>query len=129
MPPSLHREDADALIQRLGSEVVHDPFYVGEPWDQLVLVIDLDQRTRMYGYVYTDDGWQAASPDGVEALDTAVRLQQAMREPDRAPWKKCLLTIDRMTAEIDVDFDYEGTRWVPDMADMERFALSLKPEK
>jgi hypothetical protein len=50
-----------------------------------------------------------------------------MRLPDRAPWKQCLLTIDRATARIDIDFDYEGIRWVPDMADTERFAWSLKP--
>jgi hypothetical protein len=128
MPPSSHRENADALVQQLGSEIIHDPFYLAEPWDQLALVIDLDQRTRMYGYVYTDDDWQAASPDGLEALDTAARLRQAMRQPDRAPWKRCLLTIDRMTARIAIDFDYEGTKWVPDMADMERFAAGLKPK-
>jgi extradiol dioxygenase family protein len=81
----------------------------------------------MFGYVYANDDWQAASPDGLEALDTASQLQQTMRMPGQTLWKKCLVTIDRATTEIDIDFDYEGTKWVPDMADPERFALSLKP--
>jgi hypothetical protein len=117
----------DSLIHRLGEEIARDPFYESEPWDQLALVIDLHRRTRMFGYVYAADDWEAASPDGLEPLETARRLQKAMRMENGALWRRCLVSIDRRTARIGIDFDYEGTRWAPDAADPERFALSLQP--
>lgn len=92
-----------------------------------LLVINLDRRKQMFGYVYSAGDWEAASPDGIEPLATAHKLQQAMRPPDAPPWKKCVVTIDRGTATIDIVFDYEGTEWVPDVADPERLAASLKP--
>jgi hypothetical protein len=127
MARSFDSEAVDALVQQLGREILCDPFYRSEPWDQLALVINLDQRKQMFGYVYSAGDWEAACPDGVEPLETAGKLQQAMRLPDSAPWKKCLVTIDRGTAKIDIDFDYDGTEWIPDMADPERFALGLNP--
>jgi hypothetical protein len=127
MARSFGSDAANALVQDLGNVIVRDEFYQSEPWEQLALVIDIDQRKRMFGYVYAAGDWEAASPDGIEPLETARRLQQAMRLPDKTPWKKCLVKIDRGTATIDIDFDYEGTAWVPDTADPEYFALSLKP--
>lgn len=60
-------------------------------------------------------------------LETAAKLQHAMHLPGRAPWKRCLVTIKRGSAEISIEFDYEGNRWVPDTKDPEGFALGLKP--
>ena len=127
MARSLGSEAADALVHQLGNDIVGDQFYRSEPWDQLALVINLDRRKQMFGYVYSAGDWEAASPDGIEPLATAHKLQQAMRPPDAPPWKKCLVTIDRGAATIDIVFDYEGTEWVPDVADPERLAASLKP--
>jgi hypothetical protein len=124
---SVGSEAADALVHRLGDDIVSDQFSRSEPWDQLALVINLDRRKQMFGYIYSTGDWEAASPDGIEPLETAHKLQRAMRLPDASPWKKCLITIDRGTATIDIVFDYEGTEWVPDMADPEHLALSLKP--
>lgn len=120
-------EAASALVTQLGGEIVRDPFYQSEPWDQLSLVIELDGRKRMFGYVYSAGDWEAAGPDGIEPLETATKLRAAMQLQDKPAWKKCLVTIDRATAKIDIDFDYEGTKWTPDMADPEGFALGLKP--
>jgi hypothetical protein len=117
----------DALVEQLGEQIVHDPFYESEPWDHLALVINLHPRTQMFGYVYVADDWEAASPDSTEPLDTARRLQAAMREQSNTLWRRSLITIDRHTAKMDIHFDYEGTRWVPDPSDPEQFALSLKP--
>jgi hypothetical protein len=126
MAQSFGSEAADALVQELGDDIVGDQFYRSEPWDQLALVINLEHRKQMFGYVYSAGDWEAAGPDGIEPLETARKLQQAMRLPDASPWKKCLVTIDRGTATIDIVFDYDGTAWIPDMVDPEHFALSLK---
>ncbi|MET1755816.1 hypothetical protein ABVV53_10150 [Novosphingobium sp. RD2P27] len=119
-------EAASTLVTQLGGEIVRDPFYQSEPWDQLSLVINLDGRKQMFGYVYSSADWEAAGPDGIEPLVTATKLQQAMQLPGKPTWKKCLVTIDRASAKIDIDFDYEGTKWVPDMSDPEGFALGLR---
>ena len=116
----------DALVHRLGEQIARDPFYESEPWDQLALVINLHQRTQMFGYIYSAGDWEAAGPDGSEPLETARLLQGAMLEQNGALWRRCLITIDRRTSKIAIDFDYDGTRWVPDASDPERFALSLK---
>jgi hypothetical protein len=121
-------EAASALVTQLGSEIVRDPFYQSEPWEQLSLVINLDGRKQMFGYVYSAGDWEAAGPDGIEPLETAAKLRDAMQLQGKAPWKKCLVTIDRASAKIDIDFDYEGSKWVPDMADPDGFALGLKPK-
>jgi hypothetical protein len=120
---------ASALVTQLGGEIVRDPFYQSEPWDQLSLVIELDGRKRMFGYVYSAGDWEAAGPDGIAPLETAGKLREAMQLQGKAPWKKCLVTIDRASAKIDIDFDYEGAKWVPDMADPEAFAMDLKPKR
>lgn len=119
--------DVDALVLRLGEQIAGDSFYLSEPWDQLALVINLHQRTQMFGFVYSADEWEAAGPDSIEPLETARRLRALMQEQHDVVWRRCLVTIDRRTANTQIFFDYTGTAWVPDAADPERFALSLKP--
>ncbi|MBB5712990.1 hypothetical protein [Sphingomonas xinjiangensis] len=118
---------ADNLVQQLGSGITSDPFYLSERWEQLSLVINLDGRKQMFGYIYSAGDWEAAGPDGIEPLETAAKLRDAMQLQGKAPWKKCLITIDRASTDIHIDFDYEGTKWVSDVADPAGFALALKP--
>ncbi|WP_157039767.1 hypothetical protein [Aquincola tertiaricarbonis] len=118
---------ASELVARLGRQILSDAFYLAEAWDRLALVIELDVRKRMYGYIYRGDDWEAASPDGMEPLKTALALQQAMRLPGKAPWKKCLVRITRPAAIIDVDFEYGGGVWEPVTSDPATLALALKP--
>ena len=65
---------ASELVARLGRQVVGDCFYLAEPWDELALVIELDVRKRMHGYICYGDDWEVASPDGMEPLQTALLL-------------------------------------------------------
>ena len=102
-------DDANMLVEQLGSDIVNDPFYRSEPWDRLALVIELDLRRRMYGYLYVGDAWEAGSPDGIEPLETAAKLREVMHAASGASWRKCLVRVDRATAKIDIDFDYQGT--------------------
>lgn len=118
---------ASPLVTQLGSEIVRDSFYQTAPWDQLSLVFNLDGRKQMFGYIYSSSDWEAAGPDGTGPLETAAKLRNAMQVPGKASWKRCLVTIERGSAKVGIEFDYTGTRWVPDMKDPEAFALALKP--
>jgi hypothetical protein len=118
---------ADALVQELGSEVVKSPKIEAYQWDNISVVIELEPQERAFGYVYWNGSeWEAAGPS-FDALDKAEELRDAMRTPGKAHWKKALVQISRATGKIDIDFDYTGDKWVPNMADPKGFALSLKP--
>lgn len=121
------RDRADALIQDLGREIIRSPEFADQQWSAIAVVIDLDRQERMYGYRYWNAAdWDAAIPS-FDTLDVGAELRGAMRVPDQEPWKKCLVQITRATGRVDIDFDYQGDKWAPDMQDPKRFALSLRP--
>lgn len=117
---------SDELVHKLGSAIVRAPGYQRIQWDAIVLVVEAEDES-MFGYVYRGgDEWQAAGPGDFSVLDLALELRQAMRIADKPAWRKCLVRISRRTGKIDIDFDYEGSKWVPDMANPESFARSLR---
>lgn len=125
--PSFDQDAADELVQELGEAMIDSPDYQARDWLAASLVINLDDGAQQFGYLYlAGDAWEACTP-GFATLRIAPRLRDAMRVEGQAPWKQCLIQIDRETAEIDIDFDYDGGRWVPDIADPAGFARSLKP--
>jgi hypothetical protein len=117
---------ADPLVERLGLNIVDDPFHQSGLWDRLPLIIELHQRRRVFGYFYVGAFWGAGSPDGVAPLQTAQELRQVMHAASGESWMKCLVHIDRGTAKVDIHFDYRGTLWTPDMADPDAFATGLR---
>lgn len=119
---------ADEIIQKLGMEVARGSDFQARPWTDLVVVADLTNGRRgMFGYVFWGlNEWEAAGPDGFDATWLAVDLQKAMQVPGTEPWKKCRIRITRATGKIDIDFDYEGDKWVPNMADPAAFAFGLR---
>jgi len=121
------RQRADVLIQKLGSEIVKGSDFQARPWTDIAVVVNLDNRRNLFGYVFwKPDEWEAAGPDDFTALRLAVELQDAMRLPGQEPWKKCLIRINRATGKIDLKFDYVGDQWAPNMADPAGFARSLR---
>ncbi|PCD01590.1 hypothetical protein COC42_15780 [Sphingomonas spermidinifaciens] len=121
------QQRADALIQEIGSEIVRGSKFASRPWERIVVVAEIADRKRLFGYVYWDGNqWEAATPDGFRALTLFQELQAATQVSGKAPWRKCLTRIDRATGKIDVEFDHDGKRWVPDMADPEGFARRLR---
>lgn len=121
------QQRADALIQEIGSEIVRGSKFAARPWDRIVVVAEIADRKRLFGYVYWDGNqWEAATPDGFRALTLFQELRAATQAPGKAPWQRCLVRIDRETGKIDIEFDHDGSRWVPDAADPESFARSLR---
>ncbi|WP_294265289.1 hypothetical protein [uncultured Sphingomonas sp.] len=121
------QQRADALIQDIGREIVHGSKFAARPWERIVVVAEIADRKRLFGYVYWDgDQWEAATPDGFRALTLFQELQAATQVPGKAPWHRCLVRIDRASGKIDIEFDHDGTRWIPDVADPEGFAKSLR---
>ncbi len=119
---------SEELIQKLGSTIVRGEGYKSHIWDSLSLVFELDGQESQFGYIYTDSGeWKPATPGGFDALDIALELQETSQAPGKSRWKKALVQIKRNTGKIDIEFDYEGVKWVPDMADPKGFAMGLKP--
>lgn len=118
---------ANALIQELGTYVVEAPEYEDYDWQAISLVIDLGDRRRQYGFVYTDDGYVSETP-GADAIEIATELQAATKIPDQAAWKKCLIQLFVLNGDIElkIDFDYEGTLWSPNTQDPDGFAMSLR---
>ena len=119
---------ADAIIQKLGSEIARGSKFQARPWTDLVVVVNLSRgRQNVFGYVFWEPNeWEGATPDGFDALDLAIDLQKAMRVPGQEPWQRCRVRITRATGQIDIDFDYEGDKWVSNMADPAGFAFSLR---
>ena len=117
---------AGDLVRQIGWSTVSAEDYRGVDWRSIALVVNLDDRTNMFGYLFTDDDWEAATP-GLDVLRLAVELREALRAPGEGPWKRALFRIVRDRAAIEVELDHEGTRWIPDMTDPEGFARSLQP--
>jgi hypothetical protein len=117
---------ASALVQDLGRTIITSPKFIDVPWDQIAVVFNLDQQERAYGYRYWGRGeWEAASPS-FDAIDIAIDLQSAMQVAGQAPWKMALVRICQPDTKVGIDFDYDGGKWAPDMADPAGFALSLR---
>lgn len=122
------QDRADSLVQALGEAIVNDPAFTERDWSGIALVFELDGAKGEFGYIYAGESeWEAATPEGWDTLDIAEALRDAMTIPGKAPWKKCLVQINRNTGGIEIDFDYEGMNWTPDPAQPERLANSLRP--
>lgn len=118
---------ADALIQEIGGEIARGSKFAANPWEKISVVANLDRQKRLYGYCYWGArDWEAATPDGFAALGLFGDLQEAMKVPGQDAWKKALLRIDRASGKVDIDFDYDGNKWVPDPSDPEGFAFSIR---
>ena len=125
--PAFDQARADAALNALGSAILGDASYRDRPWDAIVLVFELDGRTSDFGYVFgPGDAWEAEGPESWDVLTRAKEFREATHVPGKPHWKKCLVRIERATGQIGIEFDYDGHRWVPDMADPEGFARQLR---
>ena len=68
---------ADELVQEIGSEIVRGSKFAARPWERIVVVAEVAERTRLFGYVYWGDEWEAATPDGFRALTLFQELRDA----------------------------------------------------
>ena len=42
---------ADELVQEIGSEIVRGSKFAARPWERIVVVAQVAERTRLFGYV------------------------------------------------------------------------------
>lgn len=117
----------DAALHALCRAVVSDAAYAGHDWETIVLVFELDGRTRDFGYVFEAGGqWEAQTPESWDVLSLARAFRDATVPTGAPGWKKCLLRIERSSGGVQIDFDHAGTAWQPDFADPAGFARSLR---
>jgi hypothetical protein len=119
------------LIHELGAKIIKDLGSRKPGWAHLVLVGKIeDDNPEMTGFAYLRDGdYEPVAPKDFSILDELVELRDAMTSADKkAPWRACLIRLDRNTAEIAIDFEYQDTgRWSIDFRNSKTRAQELKP--
>jgi hypothetical protein len=107
--------DRDALIHRLAEAIAGDSELLLDGWTHLVLTCRIeDGMLNMNGFCYTDDGDAVpVSPRDFSIFDVLQELRDAMAQADgKAPWIAALFRIERQTAKLDADFEFEQLeRW------------------
>ncbi|HCB74617.1 hypothetical protein [Sphingomonas yantingensis] len=117
----------DAALHALCQAIVGDIVYATRDWELIVLVFELEGRTRDFGYVFeTGDRWEAETPENWDVLSLAKAFRASTAQPGAPGWKKCLLRIERASGAVQVDFDHSGEKWQPDYADPAAFARRLR---
>lgn len=121
--------DTDGLVHALGQSILADAAYAGRDWAGIALVIQLDGRETMSGYVYSADGdWEAGIPRSFDIVDDADALRSAMAEDGKGKWKTCLIQIRRPGPKLAIDFDYDDVdRWAITPANLEARVEELRP--
>jgi hypothetical protein len=107
--------DRDALIHRLAEAIAGDSELLLDGWTHLVLTSRIEHgMLNMNGFCYTDDGDAVpVSPRDFSIFDLLQELREDMAKADgKAPWIAALFRIERQTAKLDADFEYEQLeRW------------------
>jgi len=120
---------SDQMLIELGAQVIADEEYDGHDWEGIALVIQIEPRQRLFGYMYLPGGdWTVACPalDGV--LDKALALAEAMRADGRGAWKACLLRISRAGMRLAVEFEAEDpARWNITPGNLSQRVEELRP--
>jgi len=120
---------ADRTLTELGQQIIADPRYAGQDWQGITVVIQVEPRQRMFGYIYRPDGsWTAGMPDLDATIDKAIDLSQAMRADGKEAWKACLIQITRPGPKLNADFEYDDpARWNITPANLRQKVEELRP--
>jgi hypothetical protein len=121
----------EQLIHETGKTLVEDIGSRKPSWAQLVLVATIeDDSTETSGFVYFEDGkYEPVSPRGFATSDLLEQLRKAMAKADRkAPWRACLIKIDRASGEVDIQFEYDqADRWAVNLKNSAKRAEEFRP--
>lgn len=120
---------ADRTLNELGQQIIADPRYAGQDWQGIAVVVQVQPRQRLFGYVYRPDGsWTAGMPDMDATIDKALALSKAMQLDGKDAWKTCLIQIARPGPQLKADFEYEdGARWNITPANLKTQVEQLRP--
>ena len=90
-----------------------------------------EQRSSgLTGFAYKTDGAsEPAAPSNFATLDVLDELRNATAAEDgKAPWKSCLVRIEREGSRIVIEFEYDDvTRWAITRAHSQARAQELRP--
>ncbi|MCU0493524.1 MAG: hypothetical protein MUD01_18205 [Chloroflexaceae bacterium] len=120
---------ADRLMLELGQMILADEEYTSRDWRAIAVVIQLYNRTSMFGYMWDAEGeWQGAAPDNFDIFDTAEELRAAMRDEQGNTWRCCLVQITRPGLKVKITFDWDnGNAWNVTPANLETMVATLRP--
>jgi len=123
----------EQLIHEIGKTIIEDIGSHAPNWTHLVLVGTIeDGSIETSGFAYFKDGkHEPVSPRGFATAELLEKLQTAMAKNDRkAPWRTCLIQIDRKTAKVNFDFEYDrADRWAISLKNSNARAVELKPSE
>jgi hypothetical protein len=122
--------DNDDLVQEIGSLLIRDPKISSRPWKDLAMVAQImPGTTKVNGFAYQEGGKAVpASPGDFDVLDRFEQLREAMREPNKEPWKACLVRISSTSGDISIDFEYDHPeKWLITPATVRAMAETLRP--
>lgn len=111
----------DELLGEIARLIVVDPKAGERPWDGYALIAWYgDGISRLNGFRY-DKGQpgEPLTPSGVEIENRLEELRRVTQVKDKAPWRVCIIRINREAAEVAIDFEYEDPgKWyvTPDSA-------------
>lgn len=101
--------DKDALILEIGRLVAGDRKVAAQPWDRYALVAWYgDGTSTLNGFRYVgEQPGQPATPASFELEDLLDALREATRVDGKAPWRACVVRLDKASGKATVDFAYE----------------------
>jgi len=121
---------ADRILDELGRHILADEEFAGKPWQAIALVIGVQPRRRVFGYLYRPDGsWEAAIPVARrETIEKAQELAAAMQVEGQESWKACLLQFLKPGRQMEAEFEYKDQgRWDISPANLEQRVEELRP--
>ena len=117
---------ADELVLNIGNAILEDENIKSREWESLALVVELDGRRNMFGYVFDRDGGaEAEVPEESNVLELAVQLRDEMAK-DNEPWKSMLFQVSG--DELRLSFDHHGDEWAMNADNIEEVIEKLRPD-
>ncbi|MFZ5446813.1 MAG: hypothetical protein ACOZQL_42900 [Myxococcota bacterium] len=117
---------ADELVITIGNLLLGDENVTGADWEAVSLVINLDGRRSLFGYLYDAAG--NADPLVLEESDI-IDLVEELRElmaAEGEPWKAVMVQFH--DEELRFTFDSDGQSWRLDGDNTGAMVEALRPE-
>jgi len=121
----------DDLLQDIGTLLIQDKQISSHPWEHLVIVAQVkDRSAQVDGFAYPDSGEAIPTgPRNFDIIDKFEALCKVMQEPGKSPWKACLLRIENESGHISIDFEYDHPeKWLITPATVKQMAETLRPD-
>ena len=121
-------KNIESITQELYQSLIDDKDIVSARWDHMSLLFSAS-GTRVSGYRFLDDEWEAHAPYSFGWLKPAKALHKTMSE-DGKPWLKMLMCLNKEKKSFTTEYEFEDAdRWSlggKDIGSIEEFAYSLK---